>query len=477
VTLAALAARLRGRELSPVEAVTLCLERIDRLDRELNAFLSLRAERALAEAAALEHDSGEPGPLWGVPVAVKDVIDVAGASTTAGSRILAGNVAAADAAVVEGLRRAGAIVVGKLNTHEFAYGATTTSPHFGPARNPWDTGRICGGSSGGSGAAAAAGLVPGALGTDTGGSIRIPACLCGVTGVRPSTGRVSNRGVVPVSWTFDTVGPLARSAEDCALLLEAIAGHDPADPTTVDAPVPRYAAGLEGGVEGLRVGVVAARFEREVDPSVAATVSAAVTELASLGATLVEVRAPELDRAGVAQQLVMLPEAAAAHGPWLRTRLADYGPDVRARLLAGLFLPAPAYATGQRARRWLHEQARRMFEEVDVLVAPTMPVVAPPIGADTVTIAGREIPYRLSLIPFNSPWSFLGLPVVSAPAGFVEGLPVGLSIVGPRLAEGLVLRVAHTFQRSTDWHLRLPVDEGRTTALTTSRTTSARKGA
>ena len=223
MTLARLAERLRAGDLSPREAVASSLQRIERLEPALNAFVSVRGEEALAEAAALER-STERGPLHGVPVAVKDVIDVAGTRTTAASRILADNVAASDATVVARLRRAGAVVVGKLNTHEFAFGATTTSPHFGPARNPWDTDRICGGSSGGSGAAAAAGMVAGTLGTDTAGSIRIPAALCGVTGLRPSTGRVSNRGVVPVSWTFDTVGPIARTAEDCALLLEAIAG-------------------------------------------------------------------------------------------------------------------------------------------------------------------------------------------------------------------------------------------------------------
>jgi aspartyl-tRNA(Asn)/glutamyl-tRNA(Gln) amidotransferase subunit A len=391
-----------------------------------------------------------------VPVAVKDVIDVAGAPTTAASRILASNVAAADAEVVARLRRAGAVVVGKLNTHEFAFGATTTSPHFGPARNPWDTSRICGGSSGGSGAAAAAGLVAGTLGTDTGGSVRIPACLCGVTGLRPSTGRVPNRGVVPVSWTYDTVGPIARTAEDCALLLEAIAGPDPADPTTLDVPVPRYAAELGGGVAGLRVGLVEHLLEGAVDPRVAAAVEAAAGELAALGAQVERVDASLVREAEVVQQLVMLPEAASAHLPWLRTRLADYGPDVRARLLAGLLLPGTAPVTGQRARRLLVERARPLLERFDLLAAPAMPVVAPPIGADEVETGGERLPYRLALIPFNSPWSCLGLPAASVPCGLVDGLPVGLALVGRRFAEATVLRAAHAFQRATDWHERRP---------------------
>jgi aspartyl-tRNA(Asn)/glutamyl-tRNA(Gln) amidotransferase subunit A len=452
---ARLAARLRAGELSPREAVTESLERIERLDPALNAFVSVRAEEALAEANALEA-AGERGPLYGVPVAVKDVIDVAGARTTAASRILADNVATADAETVARLRRAGAVVVGKLNTHEFAFGATTASPHFGPARNPWDTERICGGSSGGSGAAAAADLVAGTLGTDTGGSIRIPACLCGVTGLRPTSGRVSNRGVVPVSWTYDTVGPIARTAEDCALLLEVVAGHDPADPTTAPVPVPRYRDELDGGVAGLRIGLVDHLLEGAVDGEVAAAVEAAVAELVRLGARVERVDARFLREAEVVQQLVMLPEAAAAHLPWLKTRLADYGPDVRARLLAGLLLPGTAAVTGQRARRQLVERARPLLERHDLLAAPAMPVVAPRIGEEVVDAGPERLPYRLALIPFNSPWSCLGLPAASVPCGLVDGLPVGLALVGRRFAEGTVLRAAHTFQRVTDWHERRP---------------------
>jgi aspartyl-tRNA(Asn)/glutamyl-tRNA(Gln) amidotransferase subunit A len=366
-------------------------------------------------------------------------------------------VAQTDAAVVERLRRAGAVIVGKLNTHEFAWGATTTSPHFGPARNPWQTERICGGSSGGSGAATAAGLVPGALGTDTGGSVRIPACFCGVTGVRPTSGRVSNRGVVPVSWTFDTVGPLARTAEDCALLLEAIAGHDPEDPTTVREPVPRWSDELEGGVAGLRIGVVAHLLEAGLaDERVATAVETALGELAALGAAVERVEAGFLRRAEVAQQLVMLPEAAAAHLGWLRTRLADYGSDVRGRLLAGLLMPSSAPVTGQRARRALYEEARPLLDRFDLLAAPSMPVVAPRIGEDTVRVGHGELLYRQALIPFNSPWSCLGLPVASIPCGLVDGLPVGLALVGRRFQEGTVLRAAHAFQQATAWHTQRP---------------------
>lgn len=455
MTLTELAGRIRRDELSPREAVQEALTRAESAQGALNAFITIRGEEALAEAEELTARP-ERGPLYGVPVAVKDVIDVAGTRTTAASRILADNVAVEDSAVVARLRQAGAVVIGKLNTHEFAYGASTTSRHFGSSRNPWDTDRICGGSSGGSGAAVAAGIVTGALGTDTGGSVRIPACLCGVTGLRPSTGRVPIRGVVPVSWTFDTVGPLARTAEDCALLLHAIAGADGADPTSVRAPVPAYPALLAGDVRGLRVGVVSHLFEGAIDPRVADTVEAAVRELAGLGASVKRVDASFLREAEIAQQLVMLPEAAAVHLPWLRTRLAEYGDDVRVRLLAGLLLPGTAVVTGQRSRRRLHEKASALFERHDVLVAPEMPIVAPRIGQDVVEVGGEQLAYRLSLIPFNLPWSCLGLPAASVPAGFVDGLPVGMAVVGRRFDDATVLRVAHEFQQVTDWHERTP---------------------
>lgn len=454
MTAAALARRLRGGELSPREAVQHYLDRIEALDGAVNAYITVRAEEALAEADALERDPRR-GPLWGVPVAVKDVIDVAGTPTTAASRILADHVAERDAHVVARLRAAGAILLGKLNLHEFAYGALTTSPHFGPVRNPWSPDRVCGGSSGGNGAAIAADLAAATLGTDTAGSIRIPSCYCGATGLRPSTGRVSSRGVLPVAWSFDTVGPIAGTAEDCALLLGTIAGHDPRDPSTVDAPVPPYGESLAGGVRSLRIGVVTSLVER-ADPRIAAVVSEALGELRSLGAELVPVTTPLLEHAGTIQQAMQFQEATTAHMESLRTRLSDYGDDVRARLLVGLFLPPTLYVTAQRARRVAYEELRRVFERVDVLAAPAMPVLPPRIGEETVEVEGREVPYRLALIPYNSPWSLVGSPVASVPCGLVEGLPVGLALVGSRLGEGTVLRTAHAFQGVTDWHERRP---------------------
>ena len=429
------ARRIRAGELTPREAVESYLERIEELNGAVNAYISVRGEEALAEAEA-----APDGPLHGVPVAIKDVIDVAGVPTTAASKILAGNVAARDATCVARLKSAGAIVFGKLNTHEFAFGAQTTSPHFGPAHNPWALDRICGGSSGGSGAAAAADLAAGTLGTDTAGSIRIPSCYCGVTGLRPTTGLVPTDGVVPVSWSLDTIGPIARTAEDCALLLSVLAGE----------PVE-----FAESVQGLRIGVVDELF-RLSEPAVAETVSAALDELRGLGASVEPVEVPLLEESGTINQLLMLPEASEAHLPWLRMRLADYGDDVRARLLAGLFLPATAHVTGLRARRWFRHGLSELFERVDVLAHPEMPVVPPPIADTDVELHGERVPHRLRVIPFNSPWSLAGLPVVSVPAGFVEGLPVGLALAGRPRAEQTILGAAHAFQRVTDWHERRP---------------------
>ena len=311
----------------------------------------------------------EPQEGSGLRVGVKDVIDVAGMPTTAASRVLH-RVPDRDATCVARLRAAGATIAGKLNTHEFAFGALTNSPHFGPALNPWNVEHTCGGSSGGSGAAVAAGLVDGALGTDTAGSVRIPAAFCGVTGVRPSAGLVPADGVFPVSWTLDTVGPLARSAEECRYLLELLAGRP-----------------LQRPSRDLRVGSVTSLFER-ADPAVAAVCEAALRELPGRAEP---VELPLHDEIGTITQLVMLPEATSVHLPWLRTRLADYGPDVRARLLAGLFLPSTAHVTGLRGRRWVRTEYERSLGVYDLLVAPAMPITAPQIGR----ASGRERVYVL----------------------------------------------------------------------------------
>ncbi len=374
-------------------------------------------------------------------VGVKDVIDVAGMPTTAASKLLH-RVPDRDAECVARLRAAGATIVGKLNTHEFAFGALTNSPHFGPALNPWDPERTTGGSSGGSGAAVAAGLVDLALGTDTAGSIRIPAALCGVTGHRPTVGLVPVEGVVPVAWTLDSVGPLSRTVEDCRRALQIMAGRE----LPAEAPS--------------RVGLVTRLFAG-ADPAVAAACEEAAARLWP-DATPVEL--PLHEEISTITQLVMLPEAAAVHLPWLRTRLADYGPDVRARALAGLLLPSTAYVTGLRARNWVRSLWEHELAEYDLLVAPAMPIVAPRLDA---------IPadYRLLIMPYHSPAALLGLPVTVVPCGLVDGLPVGLSLTGRGGEDGVTLAAAAELQRATDWHRRRPVDGASAEVLYTTDTT------
>jgi aspartyl-tRNA(Asn)/glutamyl-tRNA(Gln) amidotransferase subunit A len=447
MTAAELASRLRAKELSPVDAVAQAFERIRAFDGRLNAFISLREEEARREAVRAERSS-ERGRLWGVPLAVKDVIDVAGMPTTAGSRILVGNVPTADAEAVARLKRAGAIVVGKLNTHEFAYGPTTTSEHFGRASNPWALDRVCGGSSGGSGAAVAAGLVPAALGTDTAGSIRIPSAFCGVTGLRPSTGLVPTGGMLPLSWSVDTIGPMATSAEDCVLLLDVLAGR-------ASRNLPSH---------GLSVGVVESLFEGAIDTRVAAMVRDAVAALREAGVATRTIELPHLERAALVQQALQFPEATAIHLEWLRTRLADYGADVRGRLLAGLFVPATAYVTALRFRGLIAGAFRAAAEGLDCLVAPTLPAIAPRFAAgrvvfdsaDEASEALAENLFRQGLLRYTAPWSLVGWPVVSVPCGFVDGLPVGLSLIGRRFRDGDALRAAAAFQSVTDWHRRKP---------------------
>ena len=373
----------------------------------------------------LDPQVGDVGPV----IAVKDVIDVAGMPTTAASKVLH-RVPEEDAECVARLRAAGAMIAGKLNTHEFAFGALCTSEHFGPTLNPWNPEHICGGSSGGSGAAVAAGLVDASLGTDTAGSVRIPAAFCGVTGIRPSWGLVPTGGVHPTAWSLDTVGPLAWTAAECERLLETMAGQP---------------LGGGGVGEDLRIGVVTSLFEG-AEPAVATLCEGALAELPGRKEA---VSLPLHEEISTIAQLIMLPEAASAHLHWLRTRLDDYGADVRARLLAGLMLPPTAYVTGLRARRWAKAEYERALGAYDVLVAPVMPITAPRLDA---------IPedYRLLIMPYNSPAALLGLPALSMPCGFVDGLPVGLSLTGRAGEDATPLAVAKAFQQVTDWHEQRP---------------------
>jgi aspartyl-tRNA(Asn)/glutamyl-tRNA(Gln) amidotransferase subunit A len=445
---------IETREVSPVEVTEACLEGIGEVDGRLNAFITVMADEARrdARAAAEEIAKGRyRGPLHGVPVGLKDIIGVAGVRMTAGSKIMTDHVAAEDAEVTRRLREVGAVITGKLNLHEFAYGATGVNEHHGTARNPWNTERVTGGSSSGSGASVAAGECFTAIGTDTGGSIRIPASLCGVVGLKPTYGRVSKRGVVPLSWSLDHVGPLARTVEDAAIVLQAIAGRDPLDESSADEAVGDYRRELEGGVRGLRIGVPDRFFFDGVDAEVAGAVRTAIQHLASLGADVSEVSLPRIDEVPPAVTTMMLPEALAFHQKWLNERPEDYGESVRYRLELGAMFSAAAYVQSQRFRELVvREWRKNVFPRVDLLAMPTTMIAAPPIET-------TELATTFSLIKLTNPLNFMGVPAISLPCGFTEeGLPIGLQLAGRWFGEATVLRAAHAYEQSTDWHKRKP---------------------
>jgi len=451
------------KEVSPVEVVRAFLERVAVLDGTLKSFITVGADAALAAARGAEAElvaGRAAGPLHGVPYAPKDLYNTKGVRTTGGSKILADFVPAEDATVVSRLRAAGAIVLGKLNMHEFAYGPEGLNAHYGDARNPWDARahRVAGGSSSGSGVAVAAALAPGALGSDTGGSIRIPASLCGISGLKPTYGRVSRAGVLPLAWSMDHAGPMARTVADCALMLGAMAGYDPADPTTSVLPVPDYTAALTGEVKGLRVGLLRAHFTDVAAPEVRDAVLAAAKALERAGAVVDEVNLVEVARVAAASFAIVPAEALAYHAEWLRTRRADYQPDVRERLMLGAFVTGLQYVRGQQARQLLRQEVDGALERRDVLLAPATPISAPRLSEKETTLGDGPSDVRSALIRFTRPFNLSGHPACSVACGFTTGgLPIGMQLVGRPFDEVTVLRAADAYQRATDWHTRHPV--------------------
>jgi aspartyl-tRNA(Asn)/glutamyl-tRNA(Gln) amidotransferase subunit A len=458
-TIAELAERYRARQVSPVEVTRALLARIERLNPHLNAYIAVTGETALAEAGRAERELQrglDRGPLQGVPTALKDLIDVAGVPTTCGSAVRAGWVPSGDASVVERLRAAGAVLIGKANLHEFAYGATNDNPHYGTTRNPWDPTRITGGSSGGSAAAAAAGLAHLTLGSDTGGSIRIPAALCGLVGLRPTFGRVPLRGAFPLSWSHDTLGPLVRSVEDAAIALQALAGHDRRDATTAQVAVPDYGARLGSPVRGLRVGVLDEHLAL-VDPPVRRAFDAALGVLRDIGVEVVQLSWPGSPLLNTIGPILRLSESTAAHFGPLREAPERYGADVRARLEGGVLVPATAYVQAQRAREVFLGQYLALFERVDVLAGPTAVATAPPIGASEVLVDGQRLDLLAAFMMLTRPYNIVGAPSITQPCGFdPDGLPIGLQFAGRPWGEPTILRLAYAYERATDWHRRHP---------------------
>jgi aspartyl-tRNA(Asn)/glutamyl-tRNA(Gln) amidotransferase subunit A len=452
------AAKIAARKLSPVEATQAALDRIAALDGTLNAFVTVLEDEALVRAREAEAEiaaGASRGPLHGVPVSVKDLFLTKGVRTTASSRVLSEHVPDEDATVVRRLREAGAVLIGKTNMLEFAYAAV--HPDFGPSPNPWDLSRSSSGSSSGSAVAVAAGMGYGSLGSDTGGSIRLPAAYCGIVGLKPTYGRVSRHGAIPVSWSCDHVGPMTRTVADCAALLGAIAGEDPRDTTSARLPVPDYPAGLERGVAGMRIAIADPYLRQHVDPEVRRLVEAAIQCLASLGASVEEIALAPPAEAVPALLGIITPEATVYHLPWLRERPGDYSQAVRERLELGAITPAVSYIQAQRVRRRIADEFLAAMQDVDVLVTPTGPTAATPLEGDLITGDEADPALLAAAMNFTGPHDLTGFPALSIPCGFTAGgLPVGLQLIAKPFDEATLLAAAHAYEQATDWHRRLP---------------------
>jgi aspartyl-tRNA(Asn)/glutamyl-tRNA(Gln) amidotransferase subunit A len=464
LTLREAAELVARKEVSPVELVDACLERVARTDDVLRAYISVYQDEARKVAGAAEtmiSAGHQLGPLHGIPIALKDNIAVKGLRTTAGSKVLADWVPGEDATVTARLKGAGAIILGKTNMHEFAWGGTSANPHYGFVRNPWDPERFPAGSSGGSGAAVAARTCFGALGTDTGGSIRLPAAVNGVTGIRPTIGRVSNFGVVPLAWSMDTVGPMTRTVEDCALMFGTIAGHDPRDDGCAAVPVVDYTADLGRGVEGIRIGVVPGYFFHHLQPPVEGAARSALDTLETLGARVVEVEIEHIHGNISAQLTVESCEPSTYHQRWLRERPEDYGEDVRLLLELGELHLATHYLQAQRYRNLLRHEFLEAFKSVDVFICPTLPFTATPLGAMTVVIEdGVEEDMLSAIMQFTGVPSLTGFPSLAVPCGFdPDGLPIGMQVIGRPFDEAMLFRIGAAFQQATDFHKRAPILE------------------
>ena len=453
---------LRRKDVSPVELTQACLARIDRYDREINAFITVTRDRALAAARETEAEIGRGarrGPLHGIPIALKDNIDTAGVRTTAASGVFKDRVPAEDAEVVIRLKKAGAIVLGKLNLHEFALGGTSAVTYFGPVRNPWSRDRVAGGSSGGSAAAIAADMCYGTLGTDTGGSIRIPASLCGIVGFKPTYGRVSNRGVIPMAWTLDHVGPMCKTVEDAALMLAAIAGYDPLDPVSLDAPVADYSRAIGTQTSKLRIGVARSPFFDGLDPEVAKAVEAAIEVLRTLSAEVIDVQVPP--PGNVAD--VWNSEIYAFHLPWITKTPELYQQATRSLIQGAEKASSATYAQARRHVDVVRREIKKVFATVDVLITPTQRGVAQPIAAPQPAPTGGRGGRGAAPAPGGgglvntAAFDIYGLPTMSVPCGFsASGLPIGLQISGNHFAESTVLALAYAYEQATDWHKRRP---------------------
>ncbi|WP_078553495.1 Asp-tRNA(Asn)/Glu-tRNA(Gln) amidotransferase GatCAB subunit A [Bacillus alkalicellulosilyticus] len=438
----------KHNHISPVEVTKEIINRIEKVNPVINAYITTVPEVALAQAKKAEQEmiSGNyKGPLHGIPIGIKDNFDTKGIRTTVGSKLLSENIPSETAFTVKKLMDAGGIMLGKLSMHEFGGGLTNTNPVYGHVRNPWNINHVPGGSSGGSGAALAAGMATLATGTDTFGSIRVPASMCGVYGLKPTYGLISTTGVAPLAWSLDHPGPMARSVSDLALMLQYMTGHDPEDPASLKVPSPQYSQTLNQGIQGLKVGIPTA-FLEGLDPEVSKLFNQAVNTLKNLGAEVKEIKIPELSLASFASYVVTTGEASAYHYEWLQTKSEQYAPDVRIFFQAGAVTTSPQYVRAQQIRRELIKAIKNAFQEVDVLVGPSVPITTPRFSENW---DEQNLEITRKSMPFTAPPALSGIPSLAVPMGLCScGVPVGMQFMGNHLSEQLLLQVASAWEQT-----------------------------
>ncbi|MFQ6027130.1 MAG: amidase [Dehalococcoidia bacterium] len=453
---------VQRRELSPVEIIDAHLSRIEATEPVLNSFITLlpdQARQAARQAESQIQAGNYLGPLHGIPVGLKDLFNTGGVRTTSGSRIFDDFIPAEDCTVAVRFRQAGAILLGKLNMHQFAYGPTGENEDYGHMHNPWDPEMVTGGSSGGSASATAAGQCTITMGSDTGGSVRIPASLCGIVGLKPTYGLVSRAGLTPLAWCLDHPGPMVRTVEDVALTMNVIAGYDPKDVASAQVAVPDYTAALTGDVRGVRIGVPREYFDAPLDPEVAQSVRDALSVLERQGATISEVSFPMFQEAQAISGTILMAEAAAYHRDLLAKDGDKLYPPVRLRLEAGLFITAADYLRAQQARTLFDARMRELFNDVDLLAGPTEPITAPKLLENSVFAGEQQIGTVAALTQYTRSYNITGFPAISVPCGLSSiNMPIGLQLAGRPFDEVTVLRAAHAYEQATDWHnLRPPI--------------------
>jgi len=446
-----LAPLIRDKQVSPVEITESVLKRVEKYDSRVNSHIQVFAEKAAIAAKQAETQimNGQYlGPLHGIPMALKDIFYIKGEIATIGSKIHKNFVPDYDSTIVARLKDAGVVLTGTLNMHEYAFGVTNYNPHFGSCSNPWNLDMISGGSSGGSGAAVAADLTIASMGTDTGGSIRIPAALCGIVGLKPTHGRISKYGVFPLSWSLDHAGPMTKTVKDAAIMLEALAGFDPNDPTTVDVPVVPYSKYLTGDIKGLRIGIQEDFYFHNIEPEMEKTVRQAIETLRSLGAIVKTVKIPNIEHSKYAHIMTYFGDSGAIHRDNFKKRPQEFGDDVRFSLALGENPSAVDYVQAQQMRRKIVQGFAEAFQSVDVLISPATALAATPIGQETTVLNGKDEVVFEQLLRLTSPSNITGLPSVTVPCGFVNGLPAGLQITGRAFREDTILGAAYAFEQA-----------------------------